>query len=206
MKKNFLIITLLLAGHASTIQAFGVMGALMIAKKAGQTKEEIMAVGQTKIKNVSKNQMLVSDNPYVVSIKQNKNKRKFSITARKAGRAFIAQIKQTENREAAPRRKAKIKGFYVTVARRNFPNKMMEGKKVYVSINAGDTFKQDNTNNDDAGRIKTKHITAKSVDGTKHRIVKLHAKDDGPHDVQVLNETTREMHEIKVDEDNEDDD
>lgn len=207
MKKKLLVITLLLAGHAGTTQC--AMGLMILAKKSGETKTHTMATDQQIKVKATKDHNLVSDDPSIASAKHHEGKTHI-VTAHKPGKTFLEEIEgdidgffagidhELDGDTKKSKKNKKRKGVKVEVAQNKFPKQMEEGDKLYVAVNKGDEFDQDNKNYDGTGRIITKHITLKGFDESKHHVVRLHAKDDGKNEAHLLNSKTGETHHIMV--------
>lgn len=201
-----LMITLLLAGYAGTTHT---MGLVVLHKMSQQDKDKLMVQGQ-KIKiKATKDHKFVSDDPSIASAKHHEGKTHI-VTAHKPGKTFLEEIEEDidgffagvshelDDDTKKSKKNKKRKGFKVEVAQNKFPKHMKEGDKLHVAVNEGDEFNQDNKNNDDTGRIVTKHTTLKDLNGAKRHIVRLHAKDDGDNAVHLFNSKTGETHHIMV--------
>lgn len=208
MKKKILIITLLLVGYSGTAQAFGVMGAIMIARKAGQEKVKVMVPTQTTHHTVSKGKKLVSENSRIASVKHVEGKT-YAVTAKNAGEAFIAEVKEQADdfikefdkvikKAMDKKKKATKKGFIVKVASKKMPTTIHEKEIKHVVRRDNEKLKQDNTKEDDADNIKISHKTVKSSDGTKHHLIAIKGVDSDKTPAEILNTTTGEKHPIKV--------
>lgn len=176
MKKQLLVITILIAGYTGTSHAM----LIALAATAKDAHPRVLSVGEVEKTSRHKNLTAKSDNSSVVAV--SKSEDDHVLTAKKAGTTTVRYFDKKNKQKYA---------HEVTVAGTSIPKSglvMQAGNKAFFDNKDSDRFKQTNKKETDSGRAYFRT--------TKKDFLRIHAKKAGT--VKFENTKTGDQYQLTV--------